>query len=101
MNMYKLCHHTAHISYRLFWSAEPIGGDITVACESDLVSGTSRSSTEKPLDEQQRSGKFSGPVNKSCARGCYYTSIPRTVKHAGIQGRELTSLNLDKVILLA
>lgn len=101
--MCKLPPHPAHIPYRLVWFAlaEPIGGDITVACESDLVSGTPRTSTEKALEEQLNSSKFLRPVDRSGGRGCYYTPIPRIVKPTGIQGHELTSLNLDKVTLLA
>ena len=54
---------------------------------------------EKALDQQLRNSKFSNSADKSQNRGCYYTSIPRVIKHKGINGQELTSLNLDKVII--
>ena len=54
---------------------------------------------EKALDQQLRNSKFSKSADKSQKRGCYYTSIPRVIKHKGIHGQELTSLNLDKVII--
>ncbi|XP_031396293.1 protein AAR2 homolog isoform X2 [Punica granatum] len=79
---------------------EPIGGDITVACESDLIKSTQKMPMEKALDEQLSTSKFSTPVDRTPCRGCYYTSIPRMVKRTGIEGRELTSLNLDKTQLL-
>lgn len=75
---------------------EPIGGEITVACES-MVKSTSKTTMEKALDEQLKDSKFSTPVDNSQRRGCYYTSIPRVIKQRGVEGQELTSLNLDKV----
>ncbi|KAH7533849.1 hypothetical protein FEM48_Zijuj04G0175400 [Ziziphus jujuba var. spinosa] len=78
---------------------EPIGGEITVACES-MVKNTSKTTMEKALDEQLKDSKFSTPVDNSQRRGCYYTSIPRVIKQRGVEGQELTSLNLDKTQLL-
>ncbi|CAN1228118.1 Protein AAR2 homolog [Linum perenne] len=54
------------------------------------------------LDEQLVNNKFSTStsIDKSTVRGCYYTRIPRTIKHKGIAAKELTSLNLDKTELL-
>lgn len=75
---------------------EPIGGEITVACES-MVKSTSKTTMEKALDEQLTDSKFSMTVDNSQRRGCYYTSIPRVIKQRGIEGQDLTSLNLDKV----
>ncbi|KAK9266016.1 hypothetical protein L1049_010753 [Liquidambar formosana] len=77
---------------------EPIGGEITVTCESGMVGN--ETAMEKALSEQLRSSKFSTSVEKSEMRGCYYTSIPRFIKRKGICGQELTSLNLDKSQLL-
>lgn len=73
---------------------EPIGGDITIACESEMFSGTSM---EKSLAEQLKNSKFSGQEKKSQKQGCYYTTVPRVVKQKGIYGEDITSLNLDKV----
>ncbi|XP_011097134.1 protein AAR2 homolog [Sesamum indicum] len=79
---------------------EPIGGEISVACESEMVGKFSKSAMEKALAEQLKSSKFSAPEEKSQKRGCYYTAIPRVVKHKGMCGKELTSLNIDKTQLL-
>ncbi|KAL0395890.1 UNVERIFIED_CONTAM: protein AAR2 [Sesamum calycinum] len=79
---------------------EPIGGEISIACESEMVGKFSKSAMEKSLAEQLKNSKFSGPEEKSQKRGCYYTAIPRVVKHKGMCGKELTSLNIDKTQLL-
>ncbi|KAF8407680.1 hypothetical protein HHK36_006815 [Tetracentron sinense] len=79
---------------------EPIGGEITVACESELVEKVPKTTMEKVLAEQLRMSKFSKSAEKFQRRGCYYTSIPQFVKNKGISGQELTSLNLDKTQLL-
>ncbi|KAF5749983.1 protein AAR2 [Tripterygium wilfordii] len=79
---------------------EPIGGEITVTLESDMVTNAHKSTAEKALDEQLGIGKFSRSDDKSQSRGCYYTLIPRVVKRGGMNVEELTSLNLDKTQLL-
>ncbi|KAL4614007.1 hypothetical protein ACB092_07G024000 [Castanea dentata] len=38
--------------------SEPIGGEITVACESGIVTNTPKTAMEKALDEQMKSSKF-------------------------------------------
>lgn len=76
---------------------EPIGGEITVASESALHKYTPKTAKENALDEQLKASRFSTPSDTSHARGCYYTSIPHVIKHRGIDGQQLTSLNLDKV----
>lgn len=81
-------------------STEPIGGEISVAREPEMVSNIPNSAMEKAFAEQVGTSKFSTSVNKSERRGCYYTSIPRFIKRKGICGKELTSLNLDKVKLV-
>ncbi|TXG72597.1 hypothetical protein EZV62_001176 [Acer yangbiense] len=78
---------------------EPIGGEITVTTEL-VMKNTPKTTMEKSLDEQLKTIKFSTTVDKSERKGCYYTSIPRVIKRKGIQGEELTSLNLDKTQLL-
>ncbi|XP_052197837.1 uncharacterized protein LOC127804839 [Diospyros lotus] len=89
-----------YITKSIIERLEPIGGEITVACESEVVGSIPKTSTEKALADQLRSSKFSKSVEKPQRRGCYYTSIPRVIKNKGISGQELTSLNLDKTKLL-
>lgn len=86
-------------SFEIIHLIEPIGGEITVACESGMVINSPKTAMEKALDEQLRTRKFSASTSgdKSKKRGCYYTSIPRVIKRRGVNGEELTSLNLDKV----
>ncbi|KAK4426571.1 protein AAR2 [Sesamum alatum] len=79
---------------------EPIGGEISIACESEMVGKFSKSVMERALAEQLKNSKFSAPEEKSQKRGCYYTAIPRVVKHKGMCGKDLTSLNIDKTQLL-
>lgn len=55
---------------------------------------------ERALDEQMKkikSGAASSTTEQPKGNRFYYTSIPRIIKHKGISGQELTSLNLDKV----
>ncbi|KAK6927880.1 A1 cistron-splicing factor, AAR2 [Dillenia turbinata] len=78
---------------------EPIGGEITIACESEILRNIPKTYMEKTLSEQLKTSKFATSIDKS-QRGCYYTSIPRVVKHKGVSAQELTSLNLDKTHLL-
>lgn len=79
---------------------EPIGGEITVASESALHKYTPKTVKENALDEQLKASRFSTPSDVSHARGCYYTSIPHVIKQRGIDGQQLTSMNLDKTQLL-
>ena len=79
---------------------EPIGGDITIACESDLVDQIPKTTMERALADQLKSSKFSKSMDNPKRRGCYYTPIPRFIKHKEIRGQELTSLNLDKVCMI-
>ncbi|XP_057524750.1 uncharacterized protein LOC130804354 [Amaranthus tricolor] len=79
---------------------EPIGGEITVTCESSLVGNTPKTTTEKALADQLKNSKFGGEIESSEKKGCYYTPIPRVIKQKGISGAELTSVNLDKSYIL-
>ncbi|MED6167600.1 hypothetical protein PIB30_004410 [Stylosanthes scabra] len=81
---------------------EPIGGEITVECEDDVVRSSSANKTpmENALDKQLKAGNSATSIGKSQRKGCYYTPIPRVVKRKGVSGTELTSLNLDKTQLL-
>jgi A1 cistron-splicing factor AAR2 len=58
-----------------------------------------QSDMERRLMEQLRETKFAknAPVQAE-RRGCYYTSIPASVKHKDVSGGDLTALNLDKVM---
>lgn len=69
-----------------------------MACESGISQNTSKSAMEKVLDDQLKASKFAASVDASQRKGCYYTEIPRVIKQRGVQGQELTYLNLDKVI---
>lgn len=80
---------------------EPIGGEITVACESGTIEKFPPKTTmEKALADQLRNSKIPTSVEKYQWKGCYYTSIPRVIKRKGIHGEQLTSMNLDKTELL-
>ncbi|RWW87156.1 hypothetical protein BHE74_00004037, partial [Ensete ventricosum] len=91
-----------YITQNIIERIVPIGGDITIAYESGLIDKVPITVTERRLLEQLKDSKFSkSEAEGSHRRGCYYTSIPRAVKHKGISGEELTAMNLDKVIILA
>ncbi|KAF6172560.1 hypothetical protein GIB67_007073 [Kingdonia uniflora] len=79
-------------------NTNPIGREIIVSCESELVDSVPKTEMEIALAEQLKNIKFSKSTEMRNEQGCYYTSVPRVVKHKGISGQELTSLNLDKVI---
>ncbi|KAL8546798.1 hypothetical protein ACS0TY_006494 [Phlomoides rotata] len=79
---------------------EPIGGEISVVCESDMVGKFSKTAMDKALAEQLKNSKFSIPEDTSQKRVCYYTTIPRVVKQKGLCGKDLSNLNLDKTQLL-
>lgn len=83
-------------------SPEPIGGEITIAWESSWMDKAPQTDMERRLMDQLKDGKFAknAPV-QSERRGCYYTTIPASIKHSNIFGDELTALNLDKVIFWA
>lgn len=76
----------------------PVGGEISILYESELLYTNPKTTMEKCLLEQlKHDGKFHSSVEKSCKR-CYYTSIPPVLKRKGISGEELTAINLDKVL---
>ncbi|WVZ83675.1 hypothetical protein U9M48_030800 [Paspalum notatum var. saurae] len=90
-----------YLSQSIIERLEPIGGEITIAWESSWMDKAPQSDMERRLVEQLRESKFAkkSPV-QSERRGCYYTSIPASVKHKDISGGDLTALNLDKTGLL-
>ncbi|XP_014502943.1 protein AAR2 homolog [Vigna radiata var. radiata] len=79
---------------------EPIGGEITVESENEIVRNSTKIPMEEAPEKQLKVGNSASSVGKSQRKGCYYTSIPRVVKCKGISGQELTSLNLDKTQLI-
>lgn len=79
---------------------EPLGGEITVACESNLVGNIPKTTMEKALAEQLKNSKFYREAESSEKKGCYYTPVPRIIKQQGMSGVELTSVNLDKTYIL-
>lgn len=93
---------SSYLTKTIIKRIEPIGGEITVACESGMDKNSPKTSIERALDAQLGTGKFSAStsVDQSKKRGCYYTTIPRVIKRRGMEGKELTSLNLDKTELL-
>ncbi|XP_061948099.1 uncharacterized protein LOC133671369 isoform X1 [Populus nigra] len=93
---------SSYLTKTIIKRIEPIGGEITVACESEMDKNSPKTSIERALDAQLGTGKFSAStsVDQSKKRGCYYTTIPRVIKRRGMEGKELTSLNLDKTELL-
>lgn len=93
---------SSYLTKTIIKRIEPIGGEITVTCESEMDKNSPKTSIERALDAQLGTGKFSAStsVDRSKKRGCYYTTIPRVIKRRGMEGKELTSLNLDKTELL-
>lgn len=93
---------SSYLTKTIIKRIEPIGGEIAVACESEMDKNSPKTSIERALDAQLGTGKFqaSTSVDQSKKRGCYYTTIPRVIKRRGMEGKELTSLNLDKTELL-
>ncbi|KAL3637763.1 hypothetical protein CASFOL_018211 [Castilleja foliolosa] len=79
---------------------EPTGGEISIACESEMFGLFSKTAMEETLAEQLKNSKFPKPVEKPQKRGCYYTTVPRVIKQKGMSVKELTYLNLDKTQLL-
>ncbi|PAN36983.1 hypothetical protein PAHAL_7G022900 [Panicum hallii] len=92
---------SSYLSQSAIERLEPIGGQITIALESSWMDKAPQSDMERRLMEQLRETKFAknAPVQAE-RRGCYYTSIPASVKHKDVSGGDLTALNLDKTSLL-
>ncbi|OIW16140.1 hypothetical protein TanjilG_18855 [Lupinus angustifolius] len=88
------------ISKSIIKRLEPIGGEISVVCENNVVRNTPKTSMEEALDKQLNIDNSATSFHESQTKGCYYTTIPRVVKCKGVSVQELTSLNLDKTQLL-
>ncbi|VFQ75399.1 unnamed protein product [Cuscuta campestris] len=93
-------HLSNYITESVIEHIEPIGGEITVPSEPESISNIPRTPMEKALAEQLKSSKYAIPVEKSERKGCYFTPIPRLIKHKGLSGHELTNMNLDKTQVL-
>uniref|UniRef100_A0A2N9IEW9 Protein AAR2 homolog n=1 Tax=Fagus sylvatica TaxID=28930 RepID=A0A2N9IEW9_FAGSY len=93
-------HLSNYITNTIIERIEPIGGEITVACESGILKNTPKTAMEKALAEQLETSNLSTSLDNSQTRRCYYTSIPRLIKQKGIHAQQLTSLNIDKTQLL-
>ncbi|KAF2592987.1 hypothetical protein F2Q70_00044989 [Brassica cretica] len=96
-------HLSNYITKDVIEKFEPVGGEITVIYESAILKGGPKTEMERALDEQMKkskSGAASSTTEQPKGNRFYYTSIPRIIKHKGISGQELTSLNLDKTQLL-
>lgn len=93
---------SSYLTKTIIKQIEPIGGEITVVCESEMDKNSPKTSIERALDAQLGTGKLSTStsIDRSKKGGCYYTVIPRVIKRKGMEGKELTSLNLDKTELL-
>nr|GMC66216.1 protein AAR2 homolog [Ipomoea batatas] len=100
-------HLSNYITKAIIERLEPIGGEISVSSEPDSISNIPKTAMEKALAEQLRNSTFSRPVEKSERpvekserKGCYFTPIPRLIKHKGLSGHDLTKMNLDKTQIL-
>ncbi|PNT60535.1 hypothetical protein BRADI_5g01220v3 [Brachypodium distachyon] len=92
---------SSYLSPSVIERIEPIGGEITIAYETSWMDRAPQTDMEKRLMEQLREDKFAQNVSmQSERRGCYYTTIPASVKHKDISADELTLMNLDRTSLL-
>ena len=74
---------------------------MAIALETSWMDRAPQTEMERRLMEQLREDKFAkkAPAQPE-RRGCYYTTIPASVKHRNISADELTLLNLDRVMFL-
>ncbi|CAH8363039.1 unnamed protein product [Eruca vesicaria subsp. sativa] len=96
-------HLSNYITKDVIEKFEPVGGEITVIYESAILKGGPKTEMERALDAQMKKSKseeLSSSTEQPKGNRFYYTSIPRIIKHKGMSGQELTSLNLDKTQLL-
>jgi len=100
-------HISSYITKDVIERLEPIGGEITIMSESELIEKGPQTAADRCLAEQlsktpecnERKPASSGkPVSGS--QRCFYTRIPHSVKHIGMTAAELTAANLDKTQLL-
>lgn len=97
-------HISSYITKDVIERLEPIGGEITIMSESELIEKGPQTAADRRLADQllkarecieHKPGK---PMSGS--QRCFYTMIPHSVKHRGMTAAELTAANLDKTQLL-
>ncbi|CAN8243585.1 unnamed protein product [Cochlearia groenlandica] len=94
-------HLSNYITNDVVGKFEPLGGEITVIYESDILKGGPKTAMERALDAQMEKSRSKASATKQPkGNRFYYTCIPRIVKNKGMSGQELTSMNLDKSQLL-
>ncbi|KAJ4884088.1 AAR2 protein family [Raphanus sativus] len=96
-------HLSNYITKDVVEKFEPVGGEITVIYESAILKGGPKTEMERALDAQMKKSNSEASASSTeqpKGNRFYYTSIPRIIKHKGMSGQELTSLNLDKTQLL-
>ncbi|KAG2322049.1 hypothetical protein Bca52824_015262 [Brassica carinata] len=96
-------HLSNYITKDVVEKFEPVGGEITVIYESAILEGGPKTEMERALDAQMKKSKSeasASSIEQPKGNRFYYTSIPRIIKHKGMSGQELTSMNLDKTQLL-
>ncbi|KAL9310867.1 putative A1 cistron-splicing factor, AAR2, AAR2 domain superfamily [Arabidopsis thaliana] len=94
-------HLSNYITKDVVEKFEPVGGEITVTYESAILKGGPKTAMEIALDTQMKKSKLmTSSTEQPKGNRFYYTSIPRIIKHKGMSGQELTSMNLDKTQLL-
>ncbi|KAK9054200.1 hypothetical protein SSX86_025278 [Deinandra increscens subsp. villosa] len=89
-----------YITKSIIERLEPIGADISVIHEPDVLGNGPKTAMEEALSEQLRNTNIPKSDDTLRKRGCYYTEIPRLIKQKGVLSQDLTSLNLDKTSLL-
>uniref|UniRef100_A0A0D9W1Z9 AAR2 splicing factor homolog n=1 Tax=Leersia perrieri TaxID=77586 RepID=A0A0D9W1Z9_9ORYZ len=88
---------STYLSQSVIERLEPIGGEITIAWESSWMDKAPQTDMERRLMDQLKDEKFTkNAAVQSERRGCYYTTIPASIKLSNTSGNELTALNLDK-----
>lgn len=100
-------HISSYITKDVIERLEPIGGEITIMSESELIDKGPQTSADRRLAEQlsearecyERKSACSGKPMSGSQR-CFYTRIPYSVKHRGMTAAELTAANLDKTQML-
>uniref|UniRef100_A0ACD5W3L8 Uncharacterized protein n=1 Tax=Avena sativa TaxID=4498 RepID=A0ACD5W3L8_AVESA len=92
---------SSYLSGSVIERLEPIGREITIALETSWMDRAPQTDMDRRLMEQLREDKFANNAHAQPERrGCYYTTIPASVKHRNISADELTLLNLDRTSLL-
>ncbi|KAH9306538.1 hypothetical protein KI387_010942, partial [Taxus chinensis] len=98
---------TSCITKNVIERIEPVGGEITIISESELIAKGPQTAAERRLMEQlPNAGECHGQKaavsgkHKSARQRCFYTPIPISVRHKGMTAEELTAANLEKTQLL-